>query len=197
MDFKKVMDKLPRDTKKIVLNILIVILVGILFMIVADTYNQIKVSDKKKKEEKSVIEVTSEVTNPTLSYEEKIKRELIEILSQIEGVGKVSVMIYFEGGNVTVPAFNENYSTRKIEEKDSQGGNRVTTENTKNINVVLLNDGSSNKPLIIKQMNPNIGGVIVVAEGAKNPMIKEQIITAVKTLLNIPSYKVSALPMKN
>ncbi|KRQ86837.1 hypothetical protein ABG79_01328 [Caloramator mitchellensis] len=197
MDFKKFMDKLPKDTKKIVLNVLIVILVGILLMIIADTYNQIKISDKKKKEEKSVIEVSSEALNPTFSYEEKIKRELTEILSQIEGVGKVSVMIYFEGGSATVPAYNENYSTRKIEEKDNQGGNRITTENNKNINVVLLNEGNSNKPLIIKQINPNIGGVIVVAEGAKNPMVKEQIITAVKTLLNVPSYKVSALPMKN
>ena len=197
MDFKKLMDKLPKETKKIVLNILIVALIGILMMIIADTYNQIKLSDKKKKEEKSVIEVTNNTATSPISYEEKFKRELTDILSQIEGVGKVNVMIYFEGGSITVPAFNENFSTRKIEEKDSQGGNRVTTENSKNINVVLLNDGSSNKPLIIKQMNPNIGGVIVVAEGAKNPMIREQIITAVKTLLNIPAYKVSALPMKN
>lgn len=197
MDFKKIINKMPQDKKKVILNVLIVILIGILLMIIADTYNDIKLSDKKKKEEKSVIEVTNNTFASSQSYEEKLKRDLVDILSQIEGVGKVNAMIYFEGGSISVPAINENNSTRRIEERDNQGGNRVTTENNKNISVVVLNDGVGNKPLIVRQMNPKVGGVIVVAEGAKHPIIKEQIITAVKTLLNIPANKVSVLPMKN
>lgn len=195
MDFKGFLDKNLKNPKKFILNMIIVILIGILMMLISNVYKSINLADKKKKEEKSVIEVATYA--PQLTYEEKLKKDLIEILMQIDGVGKVNAMIYFEEGASAVPAYNENNNTRKIEEKDNQGGTRITTENSRNINVVLMNEGTSNKPFIIKEIRPRIGGVIVVAEGAKSPLIKEQIINAVKTGLNIPANKVSVLPMKN
>ncbi|MDO6354537.1 MULTISPECIES: stage III sporulation protein AG [unclassified Caloramator] len=195
MDLKGLLDKNMKNPKKFILNMIIVILIGILMMLISNVYKSINLADKKKKEEKSVIEVSTYA--PQLTYEEKLKKDLIDILMQIDGVGKVNAMIYFEEGASTVPAYNENNSIRKIEEKDNQGGTRITTENSRNINVVLMNEGTSNKPFIIKEIRPRIGGVIVVAEGAKSPLIKEQIINAVKTGLNIPANKVSVLPMKN
>jgi stage III sporulation protein AG len=195
MDIKGLLDKNMKNPKKFILNMIIVILIGILMMLISNVYKSINLADKKKKEEKSVIEVSTYA--PQLTYEEKLKKDLIDILMQIDGVGKVNAMIYFEEGASTVPAYNENNSIRKIEEKDNQGGTRITTENSRNINVVLMNEGTSNKPFIIKEIRPRIGGVIVVAEGAKSPLIKEQIINAVKTGLNIPANKVSVLPMKN
>ncbi|MCX7903955.1 MAG: stage III sporulation protein AG [Caloramator sp.] len=195
MDLKGFLDKNLKNPKKVILNMIIVILLGILMMLVSNVYKNINLVDKKKKEEKSVIEVATYA--PQLTYEEKLKKDLIDILMQIDGVGKVNAMIYFEEGTSSVPAYNENTNIRKIEEKDNQGGTRITTENSRNINVVLMNEGTSNKPFIIKEIRPRIGGVIVVAEGAKSPLIKEQIINAVKTGLNIPANKVSVLPMKN
>lgn len=195
MNLKGLLDKNMKNPKKFILNMIIVILIGILMMLISNVYKSINLADKKKKEEKSVIEVSTYA--PQLTYEEKLKKDLIDILMQIDGVGKVNAMIYFEEGASTVPAYNENNSIRKIEEKDNQGGTRITTENSRNINVVLMNEGTSNKPFIIKEIRPRIGGVIVVAEGAKSPLIKEQIINAVKTGLNIPANKVSVLPMKN
>jgi len=195
MNLKEILDKNIKNPKKFFLNMIIVILIGILMMLISNVYKSINLADKKKKEEKSVIEVSTYA--PQLTYEEKLKKDLIDILMQIDGVGKVNAMIYFEEGASTVPAYNENNSIRKIEEKDNQGGTRITTENSRNINVVLMNEGTSNKPFIIKEIRPRIGGVIVVAEGAKSPLIKEQIINAVKTGLNIPANKVSVLPMKN
>ncbi|CCJ34595.1 stage III sporulation protein AG [Caloramator australicus] len=195
MNLKGLLDKNMKNPKKFILNMIIVILIGILMMLISNVYKSINLADKKKKEEKSVIEVSTYA--PQLTYEEKLKKDLIDILMQIDGVGKVNAMIYFEEGASTVPAYNENNSIRKIEEKDNQGGTRITTENSRNINVVLMNEGTSNKPFIIKEIRPRIGGVIVVAEGAKSPIIKEQIINAVKTGLNIPANKVSVLPMKN
>ncbi|SEF82100.1 stage III sporulation protein AG [Caloramator fervidus] len=200
MDIRKILEKvddIKKNPKKFILNLIILFLLGVFIILVVDTYKSIKMTDKKRKEERSVIEVSTTTYAPQLPYEEKLKKELIDILMQIDGVGRVNAMIYFEGGSISVPAYNENNSTRKIEEKDNQGGTRTTTENSKSLNVVIVNEGSGNKPLIVKQVNPTIGGVIVVAEGAKNPVVKEQIINAVKTCLNIPASKVSVLPMKN
>ncbi|WDC83788.1 hypothetical protein PL321_14890 [Caloramator sp. mosi_1] len=105
-------------------------------------------------------------------------------------------MVYFEGSTESQPAYNINENIKTIQEKDSQGGTRTTNETNKSINVVMMNEGSSQKPFILKQINPSIGGVIVVAERANDPIIKETIKNAVKTVLNLPANKVTVEPMK-
>lgn len=110
-----------------------------------------------KKQVQQTVSNNVESVQSVNSYEDKVKKELVNILSQINGVGKVNVMIYFEGSSETQTAYNVNENNRVIQEKDNQGGTRTTNENNKSINVVLLNDGGSTKPLVLKQINPSIG----------------------------------------
>ena len=44
---------------------------------------------------------------------------------------------------------------------------------------------------IIKEINPEIKGVIIVAEGAKDSKVKLKISRAVQTVLDIPAYRVT------
>ncbi|GFR34263.1 stage III sporulation protein AG [Thermobrachium celere] len=185
-----------KNVKKYMTWAAIVFFIGILIFLAADIFSNI--FGKPKPTSRDVEQTSSknvEVLAPT-SYEDKIKRDLIDILSQIKGVGKVNVMVYFEGSSESQPAYNVNENNRVIQEKDSQGGTRTTNENNKSINVVMVNEGTAQKPFILKQVNPSIGGVIVVAEGAEDPHIKEMIKNAVKTVLNLPANKVTVEPMK-
>ncbi|QCX32702.1 stage III sporulation protein AG [Caloramator sp. E03] len=196
MNFKRILQKLNEDRKKAIYYLLILFLCGVLLILIGDII--VKLNTKKVNNIKNSVEVNtnSNIIATSASFEDKVKKDLIDTLSQIQGVGKVSVMIYFEGGSESVPALNINDTNRKVEEKDSQGGVRTTTEISKNENVVLINEGGTSKPYIIKQVNPSIGGVIVVAEGAGNSEVKERILNSVKTVLNIPASKVSVMPMK-
>lgn len=196
MDFKKILDKLSKNKKNTVFYMILLLLCGVLLVLIGDITNSLNV--KKAKEIKDTVEVNtnSNIVSTSSTFEEKIKKDLTDTLSQIAGVGKVSVMIYFDGGNESIPAMNINDTNKKIEEKDSQGGLRVTTESSKSQNIVIVNESGGNKPYILKQVNPSIGGVIVVSEGASSAEIRERIINAVKTVLNIPANKVSVMPMK-
>jgi stage III sporulation protein AG len=62
--------------------------------------------------------------------------------------------------------------------------------------LVLLQSGNggSSTPVVVKELHPEIAGVLVLAEGANNPGLKEKLIQAVETVLNIPSYRVMVLP---
>lgn len=184
------------DSKKIIKNMIILVLVGVLLILIADIGASL-VGDKKKLS-KNTLEVNSNVANAILptQYEEKVKRDLTETLSMISGVGRVSVMIYFQGGSETIPAVNVNKTDKKTEEKDNQGGTRTTTEENNSSSIVIIDKSSGNEPLIIKQTNPEIGGVMIVAEGAEKPEIKEKIHNAVRTVLNLPGNKVSVMQMK-
>jgi stage III sporulation protein AG len=42
---------------------------------------------------------------------------------------------------------------------------------------------------------PTVAGVLIIAEGAQDPNIRENIHNAVKTLLDIPTQKISVQPM--
>jgi stage III sporulation protein AG len=197
MDIKKFFDKYFKgDSKKVVINMAIFILVGVLLILIADIASGL--SFKKSKNDKSTVEVNTNagIIATSDQYEEKVKKDLVDTLSLISGVGRVSVMIYFDGGSEAMPAVNTTDSNRKTEEKDNQGGTRVITEENKNKNVVVINKGSNTEPFIVKQVNPSIGGVMVVAEGAANPELKEKIHNAVKTVLNLPTHKVTVMPMK-
>lgn len=198
LNFKKITEKYSKNPKKFTANMIILLLCGVLLILIGDITNNLTSNKAKNNVQKNSIEVNTNtgLASTVASYEEKIKRDLVDTLSQISGVGKVSVMIYFDGGSQSIPAMNISDSNKKTEEKDNQGGNRVTTEVSKNQNVVIVSDGGDNKPFIVKQVNPSIGGVMVVAEGATNSEIKEKIQIAVKTVLNVPAYKVSVLPMK-
>ena len=195
MDMKKIFDKyLGGDSKKMVRNMLILILFGVLLILTADIVAGF--GNKKEAALEGSIEVntTSGIPATSNAYEEKIKKELVDTLSLIAGVGNVNVMIYFEGESV--PAVNINNSSTRTDEKDNQGGTRTTTEENKNTNVVIIDKNNNSEPFIIRQVNPEIGGVLVVAEGASNPEMKEKIHIAVKTVLNIPGSRVTVLPMK-
>jgi stage III sporulation protein AG len=195
MNIKNYFNDLLKN-KKIFYYLLIMLLTGVLIILVSDITSSL--AKKKAEQNKTTVEVSTNavISANSSNYEDRIKKELTETLSQISGVGRVSLMIYFEGGSITVPGMNVNDTNKKTEEKDSQGGTRVTTENTKSQSVVILNEGGDNKPLVLRQVNPVIGGVIVVAEGAEKSEIKEKLQTAVKITFNIPSSKVIVMPMK-
>lgn len=197
MDIKKIFEKyFNGDSKKTVRNMVIIILFGVLLILIADIITGL--NNKNTGIQDSTVEVNTTAGIPVTSnsYEEKIKKDLTDTLSLITGVGKVTVMIYFEGGSESIPAVDVTDTNRKTDEKDNQGGIRTTTEESKNTNVVIIDKNNNREPFIVRQVNPAIGGVMVVAEGAGSSEIKEKIHNAVRTVLNLPANKVTVLPMK-
>lgn len=131
-----------------------------------------------------------------LNYEAQEKEELKEILSKIEGVGEVAVTIYFESGEVQVPATNSNTQTSETQEEDNNGGTRITKQETEGTTVVMKNDSNNSEPFITKTYKPQITGVLIVAEGAKSSKVTYDIQKAVSSLYNLSLDKVNVHPMK-
>ena len=132
-----------------------------------------------------------------LDYETEQKERLEEILSKIDGVGEVVVNIYFESSEVKVPATNSSTQTSETEEEDTNGGTRVTKQETEGATVVMQSDSSTSEPFITKTYKPQITGVLIVAEGAKSSKITYDIQKAVSSLYNLSLDKVNVYPMEN
>lgn len=125
------------------------------------------------------------------SPEAALERELAGILSQVDGAGRVEVSLTLASDGVKSYAFNNKEESRAVEETDKAGGVRKTTETNLAQDVVV---SASQSPLLIEKKAPLVKGVLVVADGAFDPVIKEQITDAVVTLLDIPASKVRVLP---
>ncbi|SHE94744.1 stage III sporulation protein AG [Clostridium fallax] len=129
-------------------------------------------------------------------YEEQQRINLKNILNKINGVGDVDVMITFESDETKVPAMDTNKQTNTTEEKDKEGGERVTNQENDGSKVVITTSGNGNEPLILKTYKPKVVGVVVVAKGAEDSKTKYEISKAVSNLYNISSNKVNVYPMK-
>ena len=198
-------EKLNNELKKIVnnktfFNALAVLLV-IAFLWLAYTAFFTGISNEKSSlTPKGAQEVTveeAEISKEILDYEAEQKQELQDILSKMEGVGKVDVKMHFESGEVKVPAYNSTTQTAETREEDSQGGTRSTIQETGGDTVVMYSDGSTNEPFIVQTYKPKITGIIIVAEGASNSKLRYDIQIAVSTLYNLSLDKVNVYPMEN
>lgn len=188
-----------RGNKKNINDLIIILIIGLIIVIVANFFispenvspGYVEVNSNNNEEKAGV-----NTAMPAGGYEENLKQELTNTLTQIDGAGRVKVMIYFETGSESVPAFNQTDSTKVTEENDGSGGKRLTNEKNSTVTVVDVNEGGGSKPFILKEVKPKITGIIVIAEGADDPNVKYKLYEAVKTVFSIEQYKVNIYPME-
>lgn len=205
--FKKVAEYLKKilnndKNSKMGENLIILIIIGVIIIIVGSTLFEGKENTKKdnasskvednidsKAEEVSLIGVNNEKTD--------LEKSIEEILSQINGVGKVDVLVTYSSGREIVPYSDVKKSDEVTEEKDSAGGTRKINQSSYESQIAYEDSGSGvKKPIILKELLPEVKGVVVVAEGANDPLVKECLINAVKVLLDVPVHKIQVFERK-
>ena len=174
-----------KQYKKIIYNLATFVIISIIFLVAWDTFLPKKPNPKNETPVHKNENIIEEENNKFQTTQES---KLENILSQIKGVGKTNVMITFEAGSEVVPAFNVQNSKQLTEEKDAQGGIRSTTQEDSTKNIVTGN--KDDEMIILKEIEPQIRGVVVVAEGAGDIEIKSRIIEAVQAVFQIPISKV-------
>jgi stage III sporulation protein AG len=196
MDYKNLLDKLNKALSKSNLyNLVIIFLVGVLVLVVASFF---KSEGSVSKSTMAAAQGEEQEPQSSFSgYEQVKKNELKAMLTGMKGVGRVEVMITFEGGKELVPAVNINDGSSTTKERDNEGGERDTTQVNKGSQVVITNEDGDSKPLILKENNPKVTGVMVGAEGADDKQTQYNIKNAVSVLFGIPSNKVYVYTLKN
>lgn len=136
------------------------------------------------KEKKEVVE--QQVSGA--AYKESIEKQLKSILSSVKGVGNVEVMVTLEDDGQTFFAADEKSDSS---EKDQ------TKQSTEEKTYVLKNDaGGGESPVVVRKNTPAVSGVLVIATGAKNAEVKNEIINAVRAVLGVKAHRVEVLERK-
>ncbi|OGO78782.1 MAG: stage III sporulation protein AG [Clostridiales bacterium GWB2_37_7] len=177
---------------KLAINLIVILAVGIGFILVSDFYKDLNLGGALLPDDTQTNIAEMQNDSSKSEYVSELEKRLTDILTEIQDAGKVSVMITLKTGTEIIPAKDESITDKTTDEKDVEGGTRNINEKNTTDQVVFMNDqGGTSKPLVLKEINPDIKGVIIVAEGAKDPKVKLQLTEAVQTVLDVPAYRVS------
>lgn len=127
-------------------------------------------------------------------YEDRYENQLKEALDQIVGVSDVYVVVNVEATESKVYEKNESTKIQSTDEEDKEGGKRSIEDKSREEEIVIVNNGEKEVPIVKEIKKPKVTGVLVVAKGADNIQIKKWIIEAVTRALDVPSHRVSVLP---
>lgn len=155
-------------------QLLILVLLGLLLAVIAIP------TDPKEKESVPVEESETQKAEETISYESRMEQKLEALLESVDGVGKVRVMLTFEG------------TGEKTVEKDQT----LTAEETREETVYEEKGSSERIPYVTSETNPKVEGVLVIAEGGGNSRIKQEILEAAQALFGIDAHKIKIMKME-
>jgi len=175
-------------TEKIMLSVILLIIVAGIFVFTAKEDTSIVSSKTEATPTSAVVQDSSGIASLEKNLEEKIATNL----ESIKGVGKTKVLVTYAAGLKKEYARDESITKRTSKETDKEGGTRETVETTESNHLVIA--GNTN-PLVVVEQRPQVEGILVIAEGASDPKIREQIFEAVRTLLNIEPAKINVAPM--
>ncbi|MFZ5816803.1 MAG: stage III sporulation protein AG [Bacillota bacterium] len=126
--------------------------------------------------------------------ERRIAGDLEEKLSLIRGAGRVRVLVTLEAGPTIDVVKNTTVDTSTTTEKASDSSTRQTeTTNTRGEHV-FYRDGSAERPVVARTSRPEIAGVLIVAEGAREARIKARLLDAAAVALKVPAHRIEVLP---
>lgn len=176
-------------------HLLIAALFGVLLLVIALPVDKEKESAKKQSSETALPDQTApEEVQGELSYQKQLEQQLAQVLSEMEGVGKVAVMITWKDGGETQVEKDVARAEENSAESDGQGNSRQNggvslTEET----VYQQGEGSVQTPFVKKITLPQVEGVLVVAQGAGNPSVVKNISDAIMALFPVEAHKIKVV----
>lgn len=191
MDLNKLKQKILKADNKTIQDLTVIFIIGLIILIGASIFLKPKPTNKDSDKQMVVKQVTND------DYASQLELELKNILSKIHGAGNVDVLVTLDSDEEIVAATDTVQSETTTNEKDSNGGTRTTIQSETNNKIVTSQTTSGeNQPMILKKVMPEIRGVVVVADGAKDSNVQYELMTSVETALGIPAYKVKVVSSK-
>lgn len=128
-------------------------------------------------------------------YVDALEMRLEDVLSKMEGVGKVEVMITIADTGEMVVEKDRDSTQTATTETDSAGGRRDVSETRTEEETIYVKKDNESYPYIQKEKMPTIEGVVVVAEGGNNPTVISDISESVKALLPVEVHRIKVVKM--
>lgn len=176
-----------------------IMLVGNLFINDETTRKELPAfnNNEEQKEDVETFGQSKSASNSMIEeYEQSYETRIKEALDTIVGVSDVTVVVNVDSTEEKVLETNTKTQTQVTDETDREGGKRKVEDTSTDEQLVIIQNGEKEVPIVIETKKPEIRGVLVVAKGAENIQVKKWIKEAVTRSLDVPEHRVSVLPKK-
>ncbi len=164
---------LPAKEKKHLLRLTACLLLGLALMLWAGGKKEETVTATPQA-------IETETTAQSLTGDD-LTQQLESLLCQVKGAGKVSVLLRYDGSDAAVYAYDTDVS------ENIEGGTVQGRDSSQSLSVV--DDGA----VLIRTAAPAVIGVLVVAEGAGDPLVQERLYQAVKAALGLNADQIAVI----
>lgn len=130
-------------------------------------------------------------TDDAEQYRIQLEQKLCKVVSRITGESDPEIFVSLEGSQEVVYADRTDISDDRVENTEGEDSNKKQEKSDRKQNYILVEDADGGQQaLVVTTLSPGIRGVVVVSKLAADPLMKESILHAITTSLNIPSKKV-------
>ena len=144
-------------------------------------------SQNEIKEENETMEINND------EYVKELEGRLKTVLATVDGVGKVDVMITLKASAEKI-ALKDIPVSSDITNEEKAGGDKKQQTNSKSEESTIYEENGKDKvPYVVKEIEPQIMGVVVVSQGGDNPTVKKEIIEAVQVLFGIETHMIKVM----
>lgn len=140
------------------------------------------------KEKKRTVQPEQSVEQTDDSYAAALEQRLSKLLSQIDGAGRVEVMLTLQTGRRT------HYQTDTQTSEDVSEQTKQTSQEQK---TVILSEGSAyDKAAVSAVEYPQFQGALILSEGADAAAVKLDLMQAVAALTGLSSSQITVVKLK-
>ncbi len=141
---------------------------------------------------------TNTTSHDENTYITDMENKAKNLLRKVSGVGEVYVAITTKNSKEQVPLKDSSSTQESLNEVDGEGGSRNNSSVQKEENTVMVtNEDGNSVPYILQELEPEIEGIIVIAEGGDNAMVQMEIMEAMEVLFNVPAHKVKVMKLRS
>lgn len=136
----------------------------------------------EKKEQGGAAEISEQ--SELQAYRGELEGKIATLCAEVQGVGKVQVMVMLSGGFEYVYA-------RDVQNKTGEGSNTLEES------YVLVGSGSSQAPVLLVRRQPEIAGVGIVCQGGGDPAVQNELVALISATFGIGTNKIHVSASQN
>lgn len=184
-------------------NMIVFALIGILLLVIAipidsksEKEGEVKDQEKEQQDTEYMTD-DKEQEDESMEYCLRLEARIEELLSCMEGVGEVQAMVTVTSSKELIVEKDEPVTRNTVTETDGSGGTRSTNESSFDYETIYETDAEGNViPYVVKQMEPEVQGITVVAQGGGNAVVQKNISDVLEALFHIDAHKIKVVKMK-
>lgn len=176
-------------------KVMLLLVAGVLLLLLSLPGEKKQEDSQKEKQTRSILgEESTQEENRDAAYAKELEQKLEQLLGQVEGVGQVQVMITLKSSSETIVNKDISQSESSSQRPGTDGTGEQEAQSQSEEETVLVEDSEGNQtPYVIKEMEPEIAGIVVICDGGDDPVVVSNITSAAEVLFSVSAHKVKVM----